>query len=228
MSPLAAREALAGRVPLPGLRPRQGLGAGPGAADAPVRGLRAAGLGHRRHRAPRQPPAAAHLVPGRVADGDPRERHLGPAAMEAARAGQLQVGLAPGPQAAPGDGRPGAGAARRPGGGRRAPGRWGEREVSLRTGAVLVGWRSVAWRTPVAQADRPFLLDHFSALEDPRQRAKVLYPLPEILLLLLCATLAGADDCRRDRALGRRAPRLFSVASCRASTGCRATTRWAR
>ena len=46
----------------------------------------------------------------------------------------------------------------------------------------------------MAQADRPFLLDHFSALEDPRQRAKVLYPLPEILLLLLCATLAGADD----------------------------------
>ena len=46
----------------------------------------------------------------------------------------------------------------------------------------------------MAQADRPFLLDHFAALEDPRQRAKVLYPLPEILLLLLCATLAGADD----------------------------------
>ena len=38
------------------------------------------------------------------------------------------------------------------------------------------------------------LLDHFAALEDPRQRAKVLYPLPEILLLLLCASLAGADD----------------------------------
>jgi predicted transposase YbfD/YdcC len=38
------------------------------------------------------------------------------------------------------------------------------------------------------------LLDHFSALEDPRQAAKVLYPLPEIVLLLLCATLAGADD----------------------------------
>src|SRR4051812_13082949 len=76
----------------------------------------------------------------------------------------------------------------------RGPGRSGERQVSLRTGAVLVGWRSVAWRTPVAQADRPFLLDHFSALQDPRQQAKVLYPLPEILLLLLCATLAGADD----------------------------------
>src|SRR3954471_11792924 len=74
------------------------------------------------------------------------------------------------------------------------PGRLGERQVSLRSGAVLVVGRSVAWRTPVAQADRPFLLDHFAALEDPRQRAKVLYPLPEILLLLLCATLAGADD----------------------------------
>jgi hypothetical protein len=38
------------------------------------------------------------------------------------------------------------------------------------------------------------LLAHFSALKDPRQQAKLLYPLPEILLLLLCATLAGADD----------------------------------
>src|SRR4029079_8967224 len=85
---------------------------------------------------------------------------------------------------------PGAG----PSGTRAGAGRSGERQVSLRTGAVLVGWRSVAWGTPVAQADRPFLLAHFSALEDPRQRAKVLYPLPEILLLLLCATLAGADD----------------------------------
>jgi predicted transposase YbfD/YdcC len=46
----------------------------------------------------------------------------------------------------------------------------------------------------MARAARPFLLDHFSALKDPRQQAKVLYPLPEILLLLLCATLAGADD----------------------------------
>jgi predicted transposase YbfD/YdcC len=38
------------------------------------------------------------------------------------------------------------------------------------------------------------LLDHFSALEDPRQRGKVLYPLREILLVVLCATMAGADD----------------------------------
>ena len=39
----------------------------------------------------------------------------------------------------------------------------------------------------------PFLA-HFAALRDPRQSAKVLYPLPEILLLLLCATISGADD----------------------------------
>jgi predicted transposase YbfD/YdcC len=38
------------------------------------------------------------------------------------------------------------------------------------------------------------LLDHFSALSDPRQRWRVLYPLPEILLLVLCATLSGMED----------------------------------
>lgn len=37
-------------------------------------------------------------------------------------------------------------------------------------------------------------LAHFAALRDPRQAAKVLYPLPEILLIVLCGTLAGADD----------------------------------
>src|SRR3546814_20166120 len=38
------------------------------------------------------------------------------------------------------------------------------------------------------------LLDHFSALADPRQRWRVVYPLPEILLLVLCATLSGMED----------------------------------
>ena len=38
------------------------------------------------------------------------------------------------------------------------------------------------------------LLDHFSALKDPRQAWKVLYPLPEVLLTVLCATMAGAED----------------------------------
>lgn len=40
----------------------------------------------------------------------------------------------------------------------------------------------------------PGILDHFSALEDPRQAWKVIYPLPEILLLILAATLAAAED----------------------------------
>ena len=38
------------------------------------------------------------------------------------------------------------------------------------------------------------LIEHFAALEDPRQSWKVLFPLPEILLLVLCGTLAGAED----------------------------------
>lgn len=38
------------------------------------------------------------------------------------------------------------------------------------------------------------LLDQFSALEDPRQAWKVVYPLPEVLLAVLCGTMAGAED----------------------------------
>ena len=42
--------------------------------------------------------------------------------------------------------------------------------------------------------DTTSLLHHFAALKDPRQRIKVVYPLPEIVLLVLCATIVGADD----------------------------------
>jgi predicted transposase YbfD/YdcC len=38
------------------------------------------------------------------------------------------------------------------------------------------------------------LLDHFSALEDPRQSWKVVYPLPEMLLLVLCGTLSMGEN----------------------------------
>ena len=38
------------------------------------------------------------------------------------------------------------------------------------------------------------ILDHFSTLNDPRQGWRVVYPLPEILLLVLCATLCGMED----------------------------------
>lgn len=48
------------------------------------------------------------------------------------------------------------------------------------------------------------LLDHFSLLSDPRQAGKVLYPLQEILLLVLCATMAGAEDFVEVERFGRR------------------------
>jgi predicted transposase YbfD/YdcC len=38
------------------------------------------------------------------------------------------------------------------------------------------------------------LLAQFAALDDPRQAGKVMYPLEEILLVVLCGTLAGAED----------------------------------
>ena len=47
------------------------------------------------------------------------------------------------------------------------------------------------------------LLDHFSALEDPRQPWKVAYPFREILLLVLCGTIAGMDDFVEIRAWGK-------------------------
>ncbi len=50
-----------------------------------------------------------------------------------------------------------------------------------------------------ARADEAFdqvvdFLEHFDALEDPRQRAKVLYPLDEVLLLSLLGVLAGCES----------------------------------
>jgi hypothetical protein len=48
------------------------------------------------------------------------------------------------------------------------------------------------------------LVDHFSALDDPRQAWKVAYPLPEILLLVLCGVMAGADDFVEIERWGRR------------------------
>src|SRR3954447_19780281 len=57
----------------------------------------------------------------------------------------------------------------------------------------------------MACAQTGSLLDHFSALRDPRQGGKVLYLLPEILLLMLCATLAGANDFVAVRLWGEQA-----------------------
>ncbi len=38
------------------------------------------------------------------------------------------------------------------------------------------------------------LLDHFAITDDPRAVRRVAHPLAEVLLLVVCATLAGCDD----------------------------------
>jgi len=38
------------------------------------------------------------------------------------------------------------------------------------------------------------LLEHFAAVEDPRDVRRILHPLPEILLLVVCGTIADCDD----------------------------------
>ena len=46
----------------------------------------------------------------------------------------------------------------------------------------------------VAKPRLASLLEHFSVIEDPRERWRVLHPLPEVLLLVVCATIASCDD----------------------------------
>lgn len=46
-------------------------------------------------------------------------------------------------------------------------------------------------------ADKPrlrALLDHFAVIEDPREPWRVAHPLPEVLLLVVCGTIADCDD----------------------------------
>src|SRR3954453_22158544 len=107
---------------LPGVRPRPLLAARAQGPDPAMPGLSARDLGDGGHGHAPQPPAAEGLVHRRLAGGDAQERDVGPPAVAAARAGQLQVGLAAVAQAAGGDGRPEPGTAGRPGrGGRDQP-----------------------------------------------------------------------------------------------------------
>jgi hypothetical protein len=39
------------------------------------------------------------------------------------------------------------------------------------------------------------LLEHFSQIRDTRQPCKVMYPLGEMLLLVVCGTMAACDNC---------------------------------
>jgi predicted transposase YbfD/YdcC len=41
---------------------------------------------------------------------------------------------------------------------------------------------------------RRSLLEHFAAVKDARQPCKIMYSLPEVLLLVVCATIASCDD----------------------------------
>jgi hypothetical protein len=47
--------------------------------------------------------------------------------------------------------------------------------------------------SPIA-SNTPVFLDYFKHIDDPRQAAKILYPIKEILLLVLCAVISGADN----------------------------------
>ena len=47
------------------------------------------------------------------------------------------------------------------------------------------------------------LLGHFSALEDPHQSWKVVYPMPQIMLLVLCAPVGGMKDLVEIRLWGQ-------------------------
>ena len=38
------------------------------------------------------------------------------------------------------------------------------------------------------------LLDHFSTVDDPREAWRIAHPLPEVLLLIVCASIASCDD----------------------------------
>lgn len=46
------------------------------------------------------------------------------------------------------------------------------------------------------------LLEHFSRIEDPRDERRILHPLPEILLLVVCGTMADCDDYENIAAWG--------------------------
>jgi predicted transposase YbfD/YdcC len=72
-----------------------------------------------------------------------------------------------------------------------------------------------------ALSEAVVFLNHFNDMPDPRQRAKVMYPLDEILLLALLAVLAGADSfveiarfgCKRREFLRRFRPFLDGTPS---------------
>lgn len=52
----------------------------------------------------------------------------------------------------------------------------------------------IADEAPPRKSRLAALLDHFAEIEDPRDVRRILHPLPEILLLVVCGTIADCDD----------------------------------
>ena len=66
------------------------------------------------------------------------------------------------------------------------------------------------------------LLDHFAEVEDPRDVRRILHPLPEVLLLVVCGSIADCDDCE-DIAAGARRTSISSADTCPTRTACPAS-----
>jgi hypothetical protein len=53
---------------------------------------------------------------------------------------------------------------------------------------------SIAVLLPPEKSRLRALLDHFAVIDAPREQWRVAHPLPEVLLLVVCGTIADCDD----------------------------------
>jgi hypothetical protein len=67
------------------------------------------------------------------------------------------------------------------------------------------------------------LLEHFARVEDPRDVRRILHPLPEILLLVVCGTIADCDDYEDIAAWGAAHLALPHAGTCPMNTACPAS-----
>src|SRR5260221_6850612 len=61
----------------------------------------------------------------------------------------------------------------------------------------------------ISRARVALLLKHFSVIKDDREPWRVVYPLREVLLLVVCGTIASCDDFDDIVALGEEPIRFF-------------------
>jgi len=67
------------------------------------------------------------------------------------------------------------------------------------------------------------LLDHFAEIADARQGWKVMYPLREVLFLVVCGTIASGDDYDDRRTSPSCAALPNSISAFPAPIGCAAS-----